>query len=226
MLGPFLCGQVSLAPLIPKLRGHFAEFLNNASPAGLRILSSSTCVGLRYGPAYSYSGFSRRRLLRLPYPYVRSASGSDLLRGICLPYILPLAPGLLSRLRICRRVPTVLCIRGTGISTCCPSATLLSLALGPDLPRADQLYPGNLGYSAVRILTLLSLLIPAFSLPYTPPLLPVRLPHIWNAPLPMYIVHSAASVVCFSPGHFRRRTSRLVSCYALFECMAASEPTS
>ena len=37
---------------------------------------------------------------------------------------------------------------------------------------------------------------------------------------------SAASVLCFSPGHFRRRTSRLVSCYALFECVAASEPTS
>ena len=39
--------QVSLAPLLPKLRGHFAEFLDNASSAGLRILSSSTCVGLR-----------------------------------------------------------------------------------------------------------------------------------------------------------------------------------
>ena len=37
---------------------------------------------------------------------------------------------------------------------------------------------------------------------------------------------SAASVSCFSPGHFRRRTSRLVSYYALFECVAASEPTS
>ena len=37
---------------------------------------------------------------------------------------------------------------------------------------------------------------------------------------------STASVSCFSPGHFRRRTSRLVSYYALFECMAASEPTS
>ena len=35
-----------------------------------------------------------------------------------------------------------------------------------------------------------------------------------------------ASVVCFSPGHFRRRTSRPVSYYALFECVAASEPTS
>ena len=37
---------------------------------------------------------------------------------------------------------------------------------------------------------------------------------------------STASVTCFSPGHFRRRTSRPVSYYALFEWMAASEPTS
>ena len=46
-----------------------------------------------------------------------------------------------------------------------------------------------------------------------------------NAPLPL-LTESTASVLCFSPGHFRRRTSRLVSCYALFECVAASEPTS
>ena len=68
-------------------------------------------------------------------------------------------------------VPAVLMIRGTGISTCCPSATLLSLALGPDLPRADQLYSGNLGYSAWRIPTSISLLIPAFSLLKSPQLL-------------------------------------------------------
>ena len=37
---------------------------------------------------------------------------------------------------------------------------------------------------------------------------------------------SLVSVARFSPGHFRRRTSRPVSYYALFECMAASEPTS
>ena len=50
-------------------------------------------------------------------------------------------------------------------------------------------------------------------------------------PYPMLLYQPAyadsqASAVCFSPGHFRRRTSRLVSYYALFECMAASEPTS
>ena len=48
-LGPFHCGHFSVAPLIPKLRGQFAEFLNNPSPAGLRFLTPSTCVGLRYG---------------------------------------------------------------------------------------------------------------------------------------------------------------------------------
>ena len=83
-------------------------------------------------------------------------------------------------------VPTVLMIRGTGISTCCPSATLLSLTLGPDLPRADQLYSGNLGYSAIRILTLFSLLIPAFSLPCSPQLLSVLLLPACNAPLPTF----------------------------------------
>ncbi len=59
------------------------------------------------------------------------------------------------------------------------------LALGPDLPRADQLYSGNLGYSARRILTFFSLLIPAFSLLKSPQLLPVLLLRFKNAPLPI-----------------------------------------
>ena len=40
--------------VVPK----FAEFLGNTSSAGLRILSSSTCVGLRYGYNMNDSGFS------------------------------------------------------------------------------------------------------------------------------------------------------------------------
>ena len=82
-------------------------------------------------------------------------------------------------------VPTVLFIKSTGISTSYPSTTLFSLALGPDLPRADQLYPGNLGYSAGRILTFLSLLIPAFSLHINPLLFSVQLRLYVNAPLPL-----------------------------------------
>jgi hypothetical protein len=37
------------APLLPKLRGHFAEFLLRKSLEHLRLLASPTCVGLRYG---------------------------------------------------------------------------------------------------------------------------------------------------------------------------------
>lgn len=45
-----------------------------------------------------------------------------------------------------------------------PLPRLCGLVLGPDLPHDDKRCVGNLGYSAVRILIGLSLLIPAFSL--------------------------------------------------------------
>ena len=100
------------------------------------------------------------------------------------------------------RVPTVLLYRSTGISTCCPSTTPFGLALGPDLPRADQLYPGNLGYSAGRIPTFLSLLIPAFSLRCSPQLLPVLLLPASNAPLPMHLHASLGFGSAFQPRTF------------------------
>ena len=146
---------------------------------------------------------------------IRSASRLPVAWRLFLPYRYPACPRLHPAAVLSLCVPTVLLYNSTGISTCCPSATSLDLALGPDLPRADQLYPGNLRYSAWRIPTSISLLIPAFSLLNHPLLLPVQLLLIKNAPLPT-IPGSAASVLCFSPGHFRRRTSRLVSYYALF----------
>ena len=159
------------APLLPKLRGHFAEFLNNASPAGLRILSSSTCVGLRYGYNMNNSGFSWHMAHGLRYFFSLHVTSSD----CCAVFPSQLLPRLyrfsLSRLPLPTCVPTVLSCCSTGISTCCPSATSFDLALGPDLPGADQLYPGILGYSAWRIPTSISLLIPAFSLLNTPLLL-------------------------------------------------------
>ena len=41
--------HLTKAHLLPKLRWQFAEFLNESSLTRLRILSQSTCVGLRYG---------------------------------------------------------------------------------------------------------------------------------------------------------------------------------
>ena len=69
------------APLLPKLRGHFAEFLNHSSPERLSIFNLTTCVGLGYGP-YTHSleafldstGSPPSTLLGLritPQPYVR-----------------------------------------------------------------------------------------------------------------------------------------------------------
>ena len=126
-----------------------------------------------------------------------------------------------SRLMLSTRVPTVLLCCGTGISTCCPSTTPLGLALGPDLPRADQLYSGNLGYSAGRILTFLSLLIPAFSLLNSPRLLPVPLRPVKNAPLPIYIRKSLSFGSVFQPRTFSARdlsTSELLRTLLMDGC--------
>ena len=63
-----------------------------------------------------------------------------------------------------------------------------------------------------------SLLIPTFSLPTSPPVLPDQLHPCGNAPLPRALTCTAtASVPYFSPGNFRRRVSRPVSYYALFK---------
>ena len=121
---------------------------------------------------------------------------------------------------------SIICIAGTGISTCYPSTTPVGLALGPDYPRADEPSPGDLGQSVCRILTYISLLTPAFSLPYSPQLLPLLLQSVWNAPLPNINV-AIVSVYCLAPVNFRRRITRLVSCYALFEgWLLLSQPPS
>ena len=77
-----------------------------------------------------------------------------------------------------------------GISTCCPSPTPFGLSLGPDLPRADEPSPGNLRLSTAEFLAPLSLLMPAFSLLYSPHVLPVMLLPVYIAPLPMRFAHS------------------------------------
>ena len=104
------------ALLLPKLRSHFAEFLNNTSPAGLRILSSSTCVGLRYGPLLHDSGFSRQEgaaasLLHFAphHAFVLCRADFPALR------LLRLHRAFHSRLCFPSRVPAVLITRGAGI---------------------------------------------------------------------------------------------------------------
>ena len=138
-----------VAPLLPKLRGHFAEFLNNPSPVGLRILFPSTCVGLRYGRLRYTITFSRPTSRPLPYLYFSTV----------------FTPGTtIARVGVFIGVSYFKSFDGYGISTVCASATPLGLALASGLPWADEPAPRNLRFSAITILTQFSLLIPAFSL--------------------------------------------------------------
>ena len=85
-LGPLRCDLRQLhmrdvspieALFIPKLQSNFAEFLNESSLERLRILSSSTCVGLRYGhPINSLRGFSSQ----VRWPVCTLAGSLSLLR--------------------------------------------------------------------------------------------------------------------------------------------------
>ncbi len=66
-LGRFACGRgppgarpsPPAAPLLPKLRGHCAEFLNHGSPDRLGMLYPPTCVGFGTGARSLPRGFSR-----------------------------------------------------------------------------------------------------------------------------------------------------------------------
>ena len=127
------------------------------------------------GMYYTIAAFLDSLIYRLPYFCSVRITPLGCMTGLLVIPLLRLPRSFHSRVQLSFCVPTVLIIHGTGISTCSPSATSFDLALGPDLPMADQLYHGNLGYSAERILTFLSLLIPAFSLLIPPLLLPVQL---------------------------------------------------
>ena len=133
-LGPILCGLVERharsvlphgASLLPKLRDHYAEFLDHVSLVHLRLLASPTCVGLRYGRfAAPPSAFLARRLHRTRSTR-RSFSASGL--GLRLrPYTVD-PHDRSCFVSVSLMVSTLQ--DGAGMSTGCPSAT----PLGPRL---------------------------------------------------------------------------------------------
>ena len=145
------------------------------------------CVHYRYGFSTSsleaFPGSWRHSLLYLHRCF---PSASRLQIDKCISH---LSPTSLARAIPAARQTSLLRhsftpLRSTGISTCCPSTTPLGLALGPDLPRADEPSSGNLGFSVRGILTHVPLLTPAFSLVAAPHVLPVILLRHYNAPLP------------------------------------------
>ena len=108
---------------------------------------------------------------------------------------------------------------GTGISTSCPSPTPFGLGLGPGLPWADEPSPGNLRFSADKILTCLFVYLYQHS-----PLCTLQRPSQFAfSAYTMLPYHSHFRVnpklrYCASaPFHFRRKTPGPVSYYALFQ---------
>ena len=190
MLEPILCG--------PPFSGHpFSRSYGVILPNSLTMLLPSALGFSPHPPVSVYGtgtqqtiaaflGTDSTRFVTLSSLHITS---SDCLADLPTKLLPRLYRSFHSRLMLSTCVPTVLGTHSTGIFTCYPSTTSFDLALGPDLPSADQLYAGNLRYSAGRIPTFLSLLIPAFSL-LIPPLL---LTGTASSVLRMLLYHSLRS---------------------------------
>ena len=144
------------APLLPKLRGQFAEFLNQSSPDRLSILYLPTCVGLGYGHHVNSLEVFLDSVGSLTSPKTARHRISELMPDgftYRTPYMLtpglptPGRPTLLRSPIATHRglgrarpegQPPISPLRGwrghggTGISTCCASTTPCGLALAPD----------------------------------------------------------------------------------------------
>ena len=144
-LGPILCGLLPLrvawtphlpeAPLLPKLRGHFAEFLLHGSLEHLRLLASPTCVGLRYG-RIEHSHARLFLAASFENPWLDKSSTrhpiSPLARYFPRARLLRCIRTSNTRRFFCFRVPPhdQHTQHGTGILTRFPSPTPLGLGLG------------------------------------------------------------------------------------------------
>ena len=115
--GPILCDLISQVPLIPKLRGQLAEFLNNPSPVGLRIFFLSTVSVCGTGALYIHTAFLVSVHCDFPTNFRSLSTGSTI-----------------ARLHNFQSVPVLKYFCGYGISTVCASATRFRLTLAPGLP--------------------------------------------------------------------------------------------
>ena len=150
------------ALLLPKLRRHFAEFLNHRSPDRLGILYLSTCVGLGYGRRASSLAAFLGSLGSVTSPEAARHHVSALIAPTLIGTRLHAYPGTTiapAHLPSCvpRQLPASGSVRSlpdgnsphvatlgpgastevTGISTSCASTTPFGLALAPDSPWVD-----------------------------------------------------------------------------------------
>ena len=102
------------------------------------------------------------------------------------------------------------CVGSPGILTWFPSATPFGLALGPTNPERIDLPQETLGFRRTRFSRVLSLLVPAGSLPCPPPVLVGRTSSVMECSSTKRIgrtrLESAASVSVLSPGELSAQT--------------------
>ncbi len=160
---PREAGHLLDASLLPKLRDHYAEFLDHVSLVHLRLLASPTCVGLRYGrPDTPPKAFLARRLQRPRQGRIPSS---------------PSALGCPTALDGHNHTPAASSFRcpsglqhvctGRDCSPATHRLRLWGLALGAASPGADCHGAGTLGLSVCGVLTRIC----AYS---------VRHPHLWS----------------------------------------------
>ena len=143
---------LALAPLLPKLRGQYAEFLDHVSLVHLRLLASPTCVGLRYGRSTdSLPGFSRPptpRHLSLGCP---ALSSSGLRSCDPTPFHGQSTQPLSLRSGVPRKF--IICSAGPESQPAVHRLRLCGLALGSASPRADCHGAGTLRLTVSKVFT-------------------------------------------------------------------------
>ena len=222
------------ATLLPKLRVHFAEFLNAGSLARLRIFISPTCVGFGTVPESlilrDYFLAPWLHALRFsvdPHRLNHSPQPADLPADLISSW---LRPGLPSPGCASPHASSLRNSQGYGNMNPFPIDYAFQprlrgrLTLGRrPLPRKPPASGGWESHPSFRYSYQHSH-FRYLQHPSQNTFISIR-----NAPLPLHIpkyMQPVASVLCLAPLHFRRMTTRPVSCYALFQGMAASKPTS
>ena len=164
MLGPFLCDLIllrlpfsrSYGVILPSSLTMLLPFVLGSSPH-LPVSVCGTGTYIQYSQAFLASVLLENSLLYFHYIF----RYEFFLFLAFLPLLRPLT--FLKVSVVQEFQPAIHQIR------------LLGLSLGPDLPWADEPSPGNLRLSMAWILTMLSLLIPAFSLLLRPHVLSIIL---------------------------------------------------
>ena len=223
------------APLLPKLRGQLAEFLNEESPARLGALAPAH----QCRSAVRALVASRTRLFSAPgadrvvlgHPRTSPHLGSQMAYHLPPAWLDAATPAQRAALPRASGVRTSSSTSGNGIETVCPSPTLFSLGLGPTHPPWMNLPEEPLGIRRGGFFTSLTLLMPAFALVVAPATLPGDLPRSHDAPLPRLASintgqASAASVLDLSPAKLSARPHSTSELLRTLSRMAASKPTS